>query len=104
MARRGWRRSSIPPHDSDDMIYAKTAREIETRRKSLLRRWRLKCRAVADGLEEVGDWLFTFTRLPESQWQSARTTNAIVTLSLIVSASACGLEARSHRTPSRKPA
>src|SRR6516165_6035682 len=34
-------------------------------------------RAVADSLEEAGDWLFTFTRLPRSQWKSARTTNAI---------------------------
>ena len=34
-------------------------------------------RAVADSLEEAGDRLFTFTRLPPSQWRSARTTNAI---------------------------
>ena len=63
--------------DYNDMIYAKTAKEIETRRKSFLRKWRLKCRAVADSLEEAEDRLFTFTRLPESQWRSARTTNAI---------------------------
>jgi putative transposase len=59
------------------MIYAKTAKEIETRRKAFIRKWRLKCRAVADSLEEAGDRLFTFTRLPASQWRSARTTNAI---------------------------
>src|ERR1700745_3166438 len=28
-------------------------------------------------LEEAGDRLFTFTRLPPSQWRSAPTTNAI---------------------------
>jgi putative transposase len=28
-------------------------------------------------LEEAGDRLFTFARLPEGQWKSARTTNAI---------------------------
>jgi hypothetical protein len=28
-------------------------------------------------LEEAGDRLFTFTRLPESQWKSARTTDEI---------------------------
>jgi len=28
-------------------------------------------------LEEAGERLFTFTRLPPSQWRSARTTNAI---------------------------
>src|SRR5580693_1119269 len=38
---------------------------------------RLRHRAVADSLEEAGDRLFTFTRLPPSQWRSARTTNAI---------------------------
>ena len=59
------------------MIYADTAAEIETRRKAFLRKWRLKCRAVADSLEEAGDRLFTFTRLDPSQWKSARTTNAI---------------------------
>ena len=34
-------------------------------------------RAVADSLDEAGDRLFSFTRLPPSQWRSARTTNAI---------------------------
>jgi putative transposase len=43
----------------------------------LIRKWRLKHRAVADSLEEAGDRLFTFARLPPSQWRSLRTTNAI---------------------------
>lgn len=60
-----------------DMIYAATPEEIESRRKAFLRKWRLKCRAVADSLEEAGERLFAFTRLPPSQWKSARTTNAI---------------------------
>ena len=63
--------------DYRDMVYADTAAEVETRRKTFLRKWRLKCRAVADSLEEAGDRLFTFTRLDPSQWKSARTTNAI---------------------------
>ncbi len=63
--------------DYTDMIYAETRSEIEKRRRAFLRKWRLKCRAVADSLEEAGDRLFTFTRLPPSQWKSARTTNAI---------------------------
>jgi hypothetical protein len=33
--------------------------------------------AVANSLEEAGDRLFTFARLPLSQWCSARTTSAI---------------------------
>ena len=52
------------------MIYAEAAADVEARRKA-------KCRAVADSLEEAGDRLFTFTRLPPGQWKSARTTNAI---------------------------
>ena len=63
--------------DYTDMMYAESADEIETRRRAFLRKWRLKHRAVADSLEEAGDRLFTFTRLPASQWRSARTTNAI---------------------------
>ena len=63
--------------DYTDMIYAAAAEEIEARRKAFVRKWRLKCRAVADSLEEAGERLFTFTRLPPSQWKSARTTNAI---------------------------
>jgi transposase-like protein len=63
--------------DYRDMIYAATAAEVENRRQAFLRKWRLKCRAVADSLGEAGDRLFTFTRLDPSQWKSARTTNAI---------------------------
>ncbi|MGA8293597.1 MAG: IS256 family transposase [Rhodoplanes sp.] len=63
--------------DYADMIYAATREEIETRRKAFIRKWRLKHRAVADSLEEAGERLFAFTRLPPSQWKSARTTNAI---------------------------
>ena len=63
--------------DYTDMIYATTSEGIESRRKAFIRKWRLKHRAIADSLEEAGDRLFTFTRLPPSQWRSARTTNAI---------------------------
>jgi len=63
--------------DYRDMMYADTACEIEAKRKAFLRKWRLKCQAVASSLEEAGDRLFTFTSLSKSQWRSARTTNAI---------------------------
>ena len=59
------------------MIYATSVAEVAQRRRAFLRKWRLKCKAVADSLEEAGDRLFTFTRLPLSQWKSARTTNAV---------------------------
>ena len=60
-------------NDYRDMIYAATRGEVETRRKAFIRKWRLKCRAVADSLEEAGDRLFTFTRFPPSQWKSIQT-------------------------------
>jgi len=63
--------------DYNEMIYAETPEEIEKHRKAFIRKWRLKHEAVANSLEEAGDRLFTFTRLPPSQWRSARTTNAI---------------------------
>src|SRR4249919_1932206 len=63
--------------DYTDMIYAATRPEIETRRKAFIRKWRLKHRPVADSLEEAGERLFAFTRLPLGQWRSVRTTNAI---------------------------
>ena len=63
--------------DYNDMIYAATREEVERQRKAFIRKWRLKHRPVADSLQEAGDRLFTFTRLPLGQWRSARTTNAI---------------------------
>jgi transposase-like protein len=63
--------------DYTDMIYATTAAAVQAKRKAFLRKWKLKCRAVANSLEEAGDRLFTFLRYPDSQWRSIRTTNAI---------------------------
>jgi putative transposase len=63
--------------DYKDMIYANTKQDVEAKRKAFIRKWRLKCLAVAASLEEAGDKLFTFTRFPKSQWKSVRTSNAI---------------------------
>jgi transposase-like protein len=63
--------------DYNAMMYANTAEEVEKQRRAFLRKWRVRHSPVADSLEEAGDRLFTFTRLPPSQWKSARTTNAI---------------------------
>jgi transposase-like protein len=63
--------------DYADMIYANTDQEVEAKRKAFLRKWRLRCRPVADSLEEAGKKLFTFLRFPPEQWKSIRTTNAI---------------------------
>ena len=60
------------------MIYAGTPKEIETRRKSVSNGATFQSPlANESSLEEAGDRLFTFSRLPDSQWRSARTTNAI---------------------------
>ena len=63
--------------DFTDMIYAETKQQVAERRRAFIRKWRLKCRAVADSLGEAGDRLFTFSRFPKEQWKSIRTTNAI---------------------------
>jgi len=63
--------------DYADMIYASVAQEVEAKRKAFVRKWRLRCRPVADSLEEAGEKLFTFLRFPPEQWKSVRTTNAI---------------------------
>ena len=63
--------------DYADMIYASAAQEVEAKRKAFVRKWRLRCRPVADSLEEAGEKLFTFLRFPPEQWKSVRTTNAI---------------------------
>src|SRR5438477_1499120 len=64
-------------NDYRDMIYAETKQEVEAKRKAFIRKWRVKCLAVALSLGEAGDKLFTFTRFPPSQWKSIRTSNAI---------------------------
>lgn len=63
--------------DYSDMIYATDAKAVTAKRKAFLKKWRVKCEGVATSLEEAGEELFTFTRLPLDQWRSARTTNAI---------------------------
>lgn len=63
--------------DRDMMIDACSAAEVQARRKAFLRKWRLKCPAVADSLEEAGERLFCFTHLDPAQWRAVSTTNAI---------------------------
>src|ERR671911_454311 len=59
------------------MMHASTAEDVLSKRKAFLAKWKLRCRAVADSLEEAGERLFTFLRYPPEQWRSLRTTNAI---------------------------
>ena len=60
-----------------NITYADNAEDVRRKRKAFLAKWRLRCRGVADNLEEAGDRLFTFIGYPASQWKSLRTTNAI---------------------------
>ncbi|MQX17349.1 hypothetical protein GHK62_22080, partial [Sinorhizobium terangae] len=62
--------------DYADMIYARTVKEVKQRRKAFIRKWRLRCRAVADSLEE-GATAFHLPALPSEQWRSLRKTNAV---------------------------
>ena len=63
--------------DFHDMVHAKGKAEVLAKRKAFLAKWRLRCRAVAESLDEAGERLFTFLRYPPEQWRSLRTTNAI---------------------------
>ncbi len=63
--------------DFNDMMHAGSAAEVLAKRKLFLAKWKLRCRAVADSLEEAGERLFTFVCYPPEQWRSLRTTNAI---------------------------
>lgn len=59
------------------MLYADTRALVEQARARFLRKWRLRCPAVAECLDEAGDDLFTFLRFPPAQWKALRTTNAL---------------------------
>ena len=49
--------------DFNDMVHAKSAAEVVAKRKAFLAKWKLRCRAVADSLDEAGERLFTFLRI-----------------------------------------
>jgi putative transposase len=59
------------------MIYADSRALVDQARARFIRKWRLRCPAVVECLEEAGDDLFTFLRFPKAQWKALRTTNAL---------------------------
>jgi len=59
------------------MMYGETVTAVEQARARFTKKWRLRCPAVIESLEEAGDELFTFLRFPVSQWKALRTTNAL---------------------------
>jgi len=59
------------------MIYGETVAAVEQTRARFIKKWRLRCPAVVESLNEAGEELFTFVRFPVSQWKALRTTNAL---------------------------
>lgn len=59
------------------MIYGESVAAVEQARARFIKKWRLRCPAVVESLQEAGDELFTFLRFPSSQWKALRTTNAL---------------------------
>jgi putative transposase len=59
------------------MIYAESREAVEQARRYFARKWKLRCQAVYQSLEEAGEQLFTFTAFPAAQWKALRTTNAL---------------------------
>jgi transposase-like protein len=63
--------------DFNDMMHAGSTAEVLAERRLFLAEWKPRCRAVADGLNEAGDRLFTFLRYPPERWRALGTTDAI---------------------------
>jgi putative transposase len=59
------------------MIYGDTRTTVDQARARFLKKWRLRCPAVIECLEEAGEDLFTFLDFPKLQWKALRTTNAL---------------------------
>ena len=59
------------------MIYAETRALVDQARVRFTKKWRLRCPAVVECLQEAGDDLFTFLSFPNTQWKALRTTNAL---------------------------
>ena len=59
------------------MIYAETRALVDQARIRFTKKWRLRCPAVVECLQEAGDDLFAFLSFPKAQWKALRTTNAL---------------------------
>ena len=71
------RRREELTEDYRRLIYGETVTAVEQARARFTKKWRLRCPAVVESLQEAGDDLFTFLRFPASQWKALRTTNAL---------------------------
>ncbi|HEY6358717.1 MAG TPA: IS256 family transposase [Vicinamibacterales bacterium] len=59
------------------MVYGESRVQVDQARARFVRKWRLRCPAVVECVEDAGDQLFTFLQFPQAQWKALRTTNAL---------------------------
>ena len=59
------------------MIYAESRTAVEQARTRFAKKWRLRCPAVVECVDEADDDLFTVLRFPTLPWKALRTTNAL---------------------------
>ncbi len=59
------------------MLYADSRAALDQARCRFLKKWRLRCPAVIECLDEAGEALSTLLRFSSSQWKALRTTNAL---------------------------
>jgi putative transposase len=52
------------------MVYAETRALVDQARDRFGKKWRLRCPAVVECLDEAGDDLFSFLRFPKAQWKA----------------------------------
>ena len=63
--------------DYHDIVYAEDEQAARRAWLKFTTKWKKRCSAVAESLEEAGSELLTFYRFPESQWKGLRTTNIV---------------------------
>jgi putative transposase len=63
--------------DYREIVYAEDERAARRAWLRFTAKWKKRCPAVVESLDEAGDELLTFYRFPESQWRGLRTTNIV---------------------------
>ena len=63
--------------DYREIVYAEDERAARRAWLKFTTKWKKRCPAVVESLDEAGDELLTFYRFPESQWKGLRTTNIV---------------------------
>ena len=66
--------------DFHRIVYAANADTARTAYAAFERTWNKRCPGVVTSLREGGDELLTFSRFPNTQWKTLRTTNTIARL------------------------